>query len=210
MADVKVSVLKKDSNKVYFLMKGVSEIIANSLRRTIIEEVPTMAIEDVNFIKNGSALYDEIMALRLGLIPLKTDLKSYDLMSDCKCQGKGCSKCQLHFKLKTVGPKNVYAEDLVCNDPKVKPIYPKMLICKLLKGQKLDLEAVAVLGSGREHAKWVPGLVYYADKDEFKDIGKDELVFVVEPWGQLGSKEMILEAMKIFDKKLKELEKIIK
>lgn len=209
MGDVKISVLKKDKTRVYFLMKGVSNVIANSLRRMIIEEVPTMAIEDVNFIKNSSALYDEVIALRLGLIPLKTDLKSYDLKEDCKCKDKGCSKCELHFKLKVVGPKDVYGEDLVCKDPKIKSIYPRMLICKLLKGQKLDLEAVAILGKGRDHAKWVPGLVYYADKEEFGEIGKDDLVFVVEPWGQLDSKEMILQSMKIFEKKLKEFEKAL-
>ncbi len=59
------------------------------------EEVPTMAIEDVEFRKNNSILYDEIIAHRLGLVPLKTDLKSYNLPEKCKCKGEGCARFQL-------------------------------------------------------------------------------------------------------------------
>lgn len=172
-----ISILEKNKNKTIYLLEDVNHVIANTLRRLIIEEVPTLAIEDINFIKNGSALYDEMLALRLGLIPLKTDLKSYDLKEDCKCKGKGCSKCQLNLYLKAPsGTKQadefiVYAEELKSQDPKIKPVYGKTPIIKLLKGQKLELEAVAVLGKGKDHSKWIPALVSYRFYPEIK-IGK--------------------------------------
>lgn len=125
------------------------------------EEVMTMAIENVEFRKNSSILYDEIVGHRLGLIPLTTDLKSYNLPVECKCQGKGCARCQLRLTLKVKGPCTVYTSDLKSKDPAVKPVYPKIPIVKLLKGQSLELEAVATLGQGKVHMKWSPGLIHY-------------------------------------------------
>ena len=58
----------------------------------------------------------------------------------------------------------VYASELKSKDSAIKPVYPKTPIVKLLKGQELELEATAMLGRGRIHAKWQPGLVYYKKK----------------------------------------------
>ena len=151
----------KKQNSLTFAVKGTSTAFVNLLRKTIIEEVPTMAIEDIEFRKNNSVLYDEIVAHRLGLLPLKTDLKAYVLPSECKCEGEGCSKCQLMLSLKGKGPGYVYASEMKSKDPKVIPAFPKTPIVKLVKGQVLEFECIAVLGKGKEHAKWVPGLAFY-------------------------------------------------
>jgi DNA-directed RNA polymerase subunit D len=124
-------------------------------------EIPVMAIEDVTFIKNTSALYDEIIAHRMGLISIKTDLASYNIQSECKCKGEGCSLCQLTFTLDVKGPCTVYASDLKSKDPAIHPIYPKTPIVKLLKDQDLELEAVAILGKGKTHAKFAAGHIFY-------------------------------------------------
>jgi DNA-directed RNA polymerase subunit D len=155
------------NNKLSFIVKDTNSSFANVLRRTVTEEVPTMAIEDVEFRKNTSVLYDEIIAHRLGLIPLKTDLKSYNLPEKCKCTGKGCSRCQLKIVLKSSKSSGmVYASDLKSKDPAVKPVeqFGKIPIVKLLKGQSLELEATAILGRGKDHSKWTPGLIYYKHK----------------------------------------------
>jgi DNA-directed RNA polymerase subunit D len=124
-----------------------------------------MAIEDVEFIKNNSVLYDEIIAHRLGLIPLKTDLKSYNLPNMCKCEGKGCARCQLKLTLKTTKTSGiVYSSELKSKDPAIKPVFDDIPIASLLKGQALELEATAVLGKGKEHVKWKPAHVYYKYK----------------------------------------------
>ncbi len=158
---MQLKLLNKKEDKVIFLITDTEAYIVNALRRIIIEEVPTMAIEDVTFIKNQSALYDEIIAHRLGLIPLTTDLKSYNLPSECKCKGKGCAQCQLKMVLEAKGPCTVYAENIKSKDPKVKPVQSQMPITKLLKGQVLQFEAIAVLGQGKDHTKFTPGLPYY-------------------------------------------------
>lgn len=153
-------VLVEEDLEKTFVIEGVNDAFVNELKRVAASQVPIMAIEDIYFIDNNSALYDEILAQRLGLVPLTT-AKEYVLKSECKCKGKGCALCRAKLILKIKGPKKVYAMDLEAKDPKVKPVYPEMLIVELLEGQEIDLEAHAYLGTGEEHAKWSPCLAYY-------------------------------------------------
>jgi DNA-directed RNA polymerase subunit D len=159
--EVKLIESKKDDGKMSFLLKGSNTTFANLLRRYIVEKVPTMAIETVEFTENTSALYDEVFAHRLGLIPLSTDLKSYEMISKCKCGGEGCNRCTLKLTLKSEGPGIVYASEIKSKDPKVKPVFGKMIVAKLLKDQQVELLATAVLGQGNDHTKFSPGLAYY-------------------------------------------------
>ncbi|MBI2134795.1 DNA-directed RNA polymerase subunit D [Candidatus Woesearchaeota archaeon] len=252
--EVRVLENKKDEGKVSFIIKDTSAAFVNALRRIIIEEVPTMAIEDVEFRKNNSILYDEMIAHRLGLMPLKTDLKSYNLPEKCKCEGKGCARCQLkltiHVTNKKAAPITVYASDIKSKDPAVKPVYPTTPIVKLLKDQSLELEATAVLGKGKDHSKWSPALVYYkykpvieignvknpeemveaahgnvfeikngklevikdnlfkydlagvaeeVSKGEVKVTHDNDFIFYIESWGQLSCKEILVQALDIFN-----------
>lgn len=153
--------LQKQENKLTFVIKDSDPVFVNTLRRVILSELPTMAIKKVNLVKNGSALFDEILAHRLGLLPLSTDLGSYNMQDECTCKGAGCAKCQATLTLKAEGPITVYASDIKPSDPKIKPIYGKMPIVKLLKGQELEFEAAAGLGIGKDHAKFSPCHVYY-------------------------------------------------
>jgi len=160
--EIRVLDNNKEELKLSFMIKDSVPVFVNTLRRLMIDEVPTMAIEDVEFQKNNSILYDEMVAHRLGLVPLKTDLKSYNLPQKCKCEGKGCNRCQLKLVLKaTKGSGTVYSSEIKSKDPAVKPVYGGMPIVKLLKGQTLELEATAVLGTGKQHVKWSPCHAYY-------------------------------------------------
>ena len=91
---------EKKKNKLSFLIKDSDEVFTNTIRRLITEEVPVLAVEDLEIKDNNSALYDEMVGLRLGLCPIKTDLKSYDPKDECKCGGVGCAKCELKITLK--------------------------------------------------------------------------------------------------------------
>jgi len=157
---------KKNSNRASFILSGINASYSNMLRRFMTEEVPVIAIEDVEFRKNNSILYDEIIAHRLGLLPLSTDLKTYNLTKECKCEGEGCARCSVKLTLKSKGPGTVYASELKSKDPKVKPVFPEMPIVKLLKGQDLELEATATLGQGKRHTKWSPCLAWYSPKSK--------------------------------------------
>jgi DNA-directed RNA polymerase subunit D len=169
----------KKNGRVRFLLKDATPAFANTLRRTMLEDVPTMAIEDVEFRKNTALPYDEMIALRLGLVALTTDLKGYEVPWKCACEGKGCAKCTLTLTIKAKGPAMVTAADIESKDPAVKPVHPQTPIVQLLKGQELAVEAIAVLGRGRDHAKWSPGRIWYSYKPKVvevnnghKDFGK--------------------------------------
>ncbi len=156
-----VKLIQKEKNKLKLLISGVTPQFANAIRRTIMNSVPTMAMENLEVTQNSSVLYDEMLGLRLGLVPLKTDLKSYNFVKDCTCKGKGCAKCTATLSLKIKGPKTVLASDMIPSDPKIKPVYPETIINFLQKGQEIILNAKAVLGTGSEHAKWNPGTASY-------------------------------------------------
>lgn len=163
---MEVKLINKDNKKgtIIFSVSDTDHAYMNTLRRTILDNVPVMAIDEVEFRKNNSILYDEIIAHRLGLLPLSTDLKSYNLISECKCKGAGCARCTLKLTLSVKGPKMVLASDIKTKDPKVKPVFPSTPIVKLLKNQELKFEATACLGVGKEHSKFIPGLAWYTYK----------------------------------------------
>lgn len=162
-----IKIIEKTNEKIVLSVKKVETPVLNALRRALMSDVPVMAIEDVYFTKNNSALYDEMVALRLGLVPLTTDL-SYSKRKDCTCKGEGCSKCQVTLTLSKTGPCTVYSGDMVSSDPKVKPAITNIPIDKLIEGQELEFEAKAELGTAKDHAKWSAGLAYYKFKPELK------------------------------------------
>ena len=156
---MEVKIIEEKENILRFLLSGTNHTYANALRRAMIAEVPAMAIEDVIMIENTSVLYDEVVAHRLGLIPLKTDLDAYVLPEDCDCKSElGCSKCRASFTLEaeaTGEPVMVYSSDLK-PESEVVPVSGNIPIVKLGPAQKLRLELYARLGRGIEHAKWQP------------------------------------------------------
>ncbi|MBS3116858.1 DNA-directed RNA polymerase subunit D [Candidatus Woesearchaeota archaeon] len=164
---------EKKKNKLSFIIKGSDETFANTIRRLIIEEVVTLAVEDLEIKENTSALYDEMLSLRLGLIPIKTDLKSYRLPENEMEVQERSARCTVQLKLKASGKGYVYAEQAESADPKCTFVYPKMPIVKLLPKQKIDITMWAVMGKGENHAKWAPGVAFYK-KEPLVKVGKVE------------------------------------
>lgn len=149
-------------NSVKFILSDVSLAFANAIRRLALAEVPSLVIEDVYVLRNTSPLFDEFIAHRLGLIPLKYDVDDLDLnfRDKCDCGGIGCNLCTVTLMLskETDNQTNavVYSGDLVSAQEGVEPITTKIPIVKLGPNQALELECMAQLGIGKEHAKWQP------------------------------------------------------
>ncbi|MBT4446504.1 DNA-directed RNA polymerase subunit D [archaeon] len=154
----------KDKLKVRFEIEKTSESFVNSIRRMVVEEVPTLAVEDMTVRQNSSALFDEMLALRIGLTPIKTDLSSYSLPTSPEEVEERSARCTLEMELK-VGKKGVvYAENATSKDPKCTFVHPKMPLVKLHAKQKVDVSLLAVMGQGKDHTKWAPGHVWFGNK----------------------------------------------
>jgi len=152
-----LNVIEFTDKKARFILSGVTPAFANSIRRGMIADVQSMSIDDVNFYNNTSVLFDEMLALRLGLIPL-TGGDDYVPASECTCSGEGCSFCQVSLTLNVKGPIVVYSRDLKSSDPEVVPAEEEIPIIKLFKDQVIMLEAIARKGCGKDHAKFQPAV----------------------------------------------------
>lgn len=177
-----VTIRESDKEHVDFILKNIDLAVANSMRRVMIAEVPTLAIDLVEINTNTSVLEDEFLAHRLGLIALVSDeIDQLSYSRDCTCDNY-CPKCsvklELTAKCDTDLIMSVYVSDLakvyngiklgnpVIRDPNLKgPI-----ICKLRMHQELNITCIAKKGISKEHAKWSPCTV----------IG-----FEYDPWNKL-------------------------
>uniref|UniRef100_A0A7S0H6V0 DNA-directed RNA polymerase II subunit RPB3 n=2 Tax=Amorphochlora amoebiformis TaxID=1561963 RepID=A0A7S0H6V0_9EUKA len=150
---------------VKFTVKNIDLATANTLRRVMIAEVPTLAIEFVTVDINTTVLHDQFLAHRLGLIPLNSrEVERFNYPRDCDCPG-GCEKCQikysLHVKNTSEDVRDVTTKDLQPEGNNgVWPVHTSednaILIVRLGKNQELKLSAIAIKGIGKEHAKWIP------------------------------------------------------
>ena len=184
---MKIDVKEQDENSMTFIVYDAEVPFVNAIRRIAMMKVPKLAIEDVFIVKNDSAMFDEVLAHRLGLTPLVSDAESIEglvLPEDCDCdseKGEYCPRCSVSFSLRETGPKTVYSKDLKsCGDSKIKPVYDTIPLLKLKEGQDVDLEAVAKLGIGKDHAKWVPTTVCaYKQYPEITFNEDEEVIYAV-------------------------------
>jgi len=173
-----MKIIKKTKEEFIFASE-MSESLANAIRRSVLE-IPVLAVDEVEFYKNDSVLYDEVLALRLGLLPL--EIEKLKMQEECNCEGKGCSKCMIQLKLNAKGPGMIYSKALKGS---AKPVYQDMPLVYLADGQELELVAFARLGKGIEHTKFSPGLVYYRQVPEIEGNKKNAEAIKKYPQGIL-------------------------
>ncbi|HOG74047.1 MAG TPA: DNA-directed RNA polymerase subunit D [Methanofastidiosum sp.] len=150
---MKIEIFNKDERELKFLVRGVSVPMVNALRRIFIAEMPSLAVDYLKFYKNDSPVFDEIIAHRVGLIPLNNASEIYITPEECGCK-EGCEKCSVTLSLEKTGPCTVYSSDLVSGDKDVYPIIDTIPITKLGEGQELKFDAVARIGTAEDHSKW--------------------------------------------------------
>jgi DNA-directed RNA polymerase subunit D len=155
-----MEILEKDDFSLRLRIEGTDAAFMNTLRRIILSEVPTMAVDDVVIIETASTLQYEFLSHPIGLVPLKTDLDTYNLPENCECKSEfGCNLCRVSLILDVEAEDHtttVYSGDFKSENPSIVPISSKIPIAKLAPEQKIRLEAYARLGKGKDHARWQP------------------------------------------------------
>ena len=188
-----IKVLNDDDKKISIRLKGVSLQYANALRRICLNGVPVFAIDTVDMIENSSVIADEDISHRLGMIPLKTELSSFN---------ESDSRVMLVLDSGDIqSPRTITTAELSSQDEVVKPISDKIPIAYLAPGQRVRLEAYARLGRGTEHAKWNSANISVLTNTD----KEDEHVLTVETTGALKPEEVILTGIDELAKRLEEL-----
>ena len=204
-----LDVISKDSEKIAIKLKGVPLQYANALRRVCLNGVPVFAIDTVDIIQNTSVLPDEGLAHRLGLIPLKTDLKRFNEPSKCDCQSEsGCSNCKVLLVLDSGEgdeSRSVLSSELSSEDETIKPTSDTIPIVQLAPGQQIKVECYARLGRGTEHAKWNSSNMAILT-DTNKD---DEKILTVESTGALNPEQIVLEGVEEVSRRVVEFKDMI-
>ena len=187
---MKIESLEENGNVYRFALKDATNSNANALRRAAINHVRCFAIDTVTFYENSSAMFDEYIAHRIGLVPIKTPSSGY---SD-----------EVLFTLEAEGPKIIYSKELESRDKEVKVAIDNIPLIKLAQEQRLRIDCKAVMDTGYKHSKFQPGLITYDQIDD------NTFNFYVETFGQMPPKEIINKAFSAIKDELKEVEKEVK
>ncbi|GJQ09492.1 hypothetical protein GpartN1_g3719.t1 [Galdieria partita] len=184
---LQLQLVKNTGEDIILELLGVEAPLINALRRILIAEIPTMAIECVLISDNTSVIHDEILAHRLGLVPIQADPESFQ---DYHKGEEPQENNTIVFKLQVECKQNpqarpgaepeesyinshVYSRDLIWEPlgnqlakfgkNGIRPVSEDILIAKLRPKQRIELEARCIKGIGKEHAKWSPvATAYYA------------------------------------------------
>jgi DNA-directed RNA polymerase II subunit RPB3 len=209
--DIQILEVKKDW--IRFALKNCHVSLANAIRRVMIAEVPTLAIDKVIFYYNHSTQCEEFLAQRLGLIPLYSidpSKKIHDEFiesKNCDCEQE-CPRCCVRLECNVKDNKIMSSEDIVPEKgwgiQYIRPVKYKINgkwtgidIVKLNEG--LHFRASAKLGIGKDHAKWSPvSIATYVIDPQTNDF-----IFNVETTGCLSPIEILDKSLKILIEKMK-------
>ena len=177
-----IEIKSKTKEEIIFDITGIDPTLVNTLRRIMIAEVPTMAIETVIINQNTSIIPDEVLAHRLGLIPILADANDFEeKKEDEDFNEKNCLKFNLKVKCEKgkngkIINEQIFSKDLILEflgeqknkfyDEKNKKykvglVHDDIYLNKLTPGMEIDLVCYCVKGIGRTHAKWSPVCTAY-------------------------------------------------
>ena len=161
-----IEIIEMAERKAKFILKNSSPAMANALRRTLLSDIPKMAIDKVEFhlgpimyddkeYESVTPLFDEIIAHRLGMVPVPTDLNLFCPQSECVCGGEGCPNCTIMYSLNKIGPCTVLSGDLEpLGNPDLRVKDEFIPIVELTDRQAVLIYATAVMGTAKKHVKW--------------------------------------------------------
>ncbi|CAH7688104.1 DNA-directed RNA polymerase III subunit C5 [Phakopsora pachyrhizi] len=178
--NLKVKISRLSESSIEFDLVGVDASIANALRRLMIAEVPSVAIEDVFIWNNTSLVHDEVLAQRLGLVPLRIDPRLLDMKGEDGATDlntlvfKLVAHCRRNpnFSKSETDPLRAYVNSHITsgmiewepkgNQPEMfkdnppRPVQDDILLVKMRPGQEIRAEMHCLKGIGKDHAKFSP------------------------------------------------------
>ncbi len=175
---VKTEVIEESDEKIAILLSDTDRAFVNAIRRTLISDTPKMAIDTVRFEmgtieqdgevwETNGPLPDEVVAQRLAMIPIPTKHAEFHFQDSCPAcaelvvEDRGCPQCTMIYTCKAFGTEDgriVTAGDMdfLGAGGSISEKYHSIPITRLSRGQMIEFYATAIMGRGRDHAKWSP------------------------------------------------------
>ena len=175
---VKAKVIEENDEKISILLSDADRALVNAIRRTLLSDTPKMAIDTVRFEmgtieqdgeiwETNGPLPDEVVAQRLAMIPIPTKHDEFHFQDSCpSCaelvvEDRGCPLCTMIYTCKAFGSeggRTVTAGDMsfLGAGGSISEKYHSIPITRLSHGQMIEFYATAIMGRGRDHAKWSP------------------------------------------------------
>ena len=206
-------------NHIQVIWKNLHIHYVNAIRRTILVDIPTMAIEYVYIKNNTSYTADEFLVHRLGFIPIRANAYVFQLPSLPSSPSSSQHPPQhqhqsppppdadtlrhdthLLFSIQATGKRTIYASDMEWiplnasqkrMKPRPEPVHPDIPLICLPESKQLDIRCVAVRGTGRKHIKWsaVEHVFHYYSEDE------NDIVMEIESKGIYSCHELLIKAL---------------
>lgn len=155
---MQVKFLKKNGFEYKFLLEDTRNDVLNAIRRTILLHVPTFAVTKIAVYKNEGVMPDEMLASRLGLVPI---------------YASEIDDNEHHLYLKK-DKGIVYSGDITTTGLLEIPL--KHIPITVLKDSKnLELELTVKKGYGKDHVKFSPANVYFNNLPELKQKGEVDI-----------------------------------
>ena len=169
---MKVNVLQMEDYYAQIEFKDVNYSFVNSVRRSLVSMVPCLALHEIDFhmgslgsyvdeesgdereYESISAMFNEIVAHRIGMLPIPTDEKTIEAFGDSI--GDESKQPDIMYSLHKQGPCTVYSGDLepVSGDDSLVIPETNVPIVKLAEGQAILVYAKAKMGNAQKHTKW--------------------------------------------------------
>lgn len=123
-----LSLKESDKMRMKFHLADTDVSMANAIRRTMIAEVPTMAIDLVTVHENTSPLHDEYIVHRMGLVPLHSErIDDFSFAQDCEECDDHCDACSVSFELNVTAPNNSTVVKVTSKDLKLIDLQGNMI-----------------------------------------------------------------------------------
>ena len=184
---MKLEILNEEDDVLEAQLSNANPAVANALRRSMMTKVPTLAIKELHINQNESGLFDEVLANRMGQIPL-TIPENVD------------EDDTVHIAVQQEGPGMVHGSDIKTGNDEAEVVNPDVAIVELKEGQELTLEGEAVLGNGQEHAKHQGGTIGYQKTDD------NQFVFRIESTSGYTNQELLQESISEIQDELEEFQ----
>ncbi|KNH07615.1 DNA-directed RNA polymerase I-like protein [Perkinsela sp. CCAP 1560/4] len=165
---MELTVTENKPDSLSFTLRSAESAFANALRRIILSEVPTLAINEVTVRSNSSVTQDEMLVHRLGLVPIvSTEAAEMNFPWACPCKdgGRGCSRCTVEMELvvrcaRDEPIRQITTRDIsVISGPLASKVFPAscaIWLTSLGPGQDISLYCKVQKGIAKQHAKWMP------------------------------------------------------